>query len=75
MLKISYKPLELLLVKEGVNRKYLHEELLIANGTLAKISKGEHIAMSVIQRICDHFDCQIQDVVQFERVPDEEDEA
>lgn len=71
-MKISYQPLEILLIKEGKNRKYLKEELLIAPGTLAKIAKGEYIALSVIERICDHFDCEIQDVVQFVRVPVED---
>ena len=75
MLKVSYKPLEILLIKEGKDRKYLHETLRIANGTLAKISKGEYIALSVIERICNHFDCQIQDVVQFVKVSEDEDEA
>lgn len=72
-MKLSYEPLEILLIKHGKNRKYLHEKLLIANGTIAKIAKGEYIALSVIHRICEHFDCQIQDVVQFVKVDKEED--
>ena len=75
MLKVSYKPLEILLIKEGKDRKYLHETLRIANGTLAKISKGEYIALSVIERICDHFDVPIQDVVEFVRVDEDGNEA
>jgi len=71
MLKVSYKPLEILLIKEGVDRGYLHNELRIANGTIAKIRKGEYIALSVIERICDHFDVPIQDVAQFVRVDED----
>jgi len=71
LLKVSYKPLEILLAKEGVDRKYLHENLRIANGTIAKIRKGEYIALSVIERICDHFDVPIQDVVEFVRVDED----
>lgn len=70
MLKVSYEPLEILLIKNNKNRKYLQETLKISPSTLAKVSKGEHISLSVIQRICDHFDCQIQDVVQFVRDED-----
>lgn len=72
MLKVSYRPLEILLAVKGKNRKYLKEELLISPGTLAKISKGEYISLSVLLKICDHFDCQIQDVVEFVRVEDED---
>lgn len=72
MLKVSYKPLEILLVKRGKNRKYLKEELLIAPGTISKIAKGEYIALSVIKRICEHFDVPIQDVVQFVKVDEDE---
>ena len=71
LIKISYEPLEILLIKEGKNRKYLQEELLIAPGTLAKIAKREYIALSVIERICDHFDVPIQDVVEFVRVDED----
>ena len=65
ILKPSYKPRDYLLLDKGVNKTYLKEELKIAPGTIAKMAKGEFIALSVIMRICEHFDCQIQDVVQF----------
>ena len=70
--KISYLPLEILLLKEGKNKQYLRNELNIAPSTTTRISKNEIISLDIIQRICDHFDCQIQDVVQFVRVPDED---
>ncbi|MBM7713043.1 DNA-binding Xre family transcriptional regulator [Bacillus thermophilus] len=73
--KISYMPLEILLLKKGKNKQYLREVLKIAPSTTSRISKNEIISLDIIKRICDHFDCQIQDVVQFVRVSEEEDEA
>lgn len=74
MLIPDYTPLNVLLAKEGKNKTYLRENLKISSSTLAKMSKNEEVAMSVLLKICDHFDCQIQDVVQFIRVEDEENE-
>lgn len=65
MLRPSYKPLEILLIERDTNKEYLKNELRISPATLAKMSKGENVAMSVLLKICEHFDCQIQDVVQF----------
>ncbi|KAF6564188.1 helix-turn-helix transcriptional regulator [Paenibacillus polymyxa] len=33
--------------------------------TLAKMSNGEFVAMSVIARICEELDCKIEEVVEF----------
>lgn len=63
----SYKPLDILLIKHGKNKTYLRNELRISSSTIAKMAKNETIAMSVLLKICDHFDCEIQDVVQFVR--------
>ena len=72
MLVPSYKPLDILLINKGKNKTYLRNTLKISSSTLAKMSNREMIAMSVLLKICDHFDCEIQDVVQFVRVPVED---
>lgn len=72
MMVVSYRPLEVLMAEKGVNRKYLKDTLLISAGTLAKIAKGEFIALAVLLKICEHFDCRIQDVVEFVKVDSEQ---
>jgi putative transcriptional regulator len=64
-LKPSYKPLEITLIRKDKTRSDLREDLKISPSTLAKMSKGEHVAMSVIEKICDYLDCGIEDVVEF----------
>lgn len=73
ILKPNYLPLEILLLKRGKNKQYLREILKISPATISRISKGEIISLEVIMRICEHFDCQIQDVVQFVKMDKEED--
>jgi len=67
----SYKPLDITLIKNGKNKTYLRENLRISSSTIAKMAKNETVAMSVLLKICDHFDVPIQDVVEFVRVDED----
>ena len=35
----------------------------IGTGTLAKMSKGEYVAMEVLDKICTYLQCNIEDVI------------
>jgi len=70
----SYKPLDITLIKNGKNKTFLREDLRISSSTIAKMAKNETIAMSVLLKICDHFDVPIQDVVEFVKVNEDKDE-
>lgn len=64
-LKPSYKPLEITLIKKDKTKTDLKNDLKISPATLAKISKGENVALSVIMKICEYLDCRIEEVVEF----------
>ncbi|KAF6629935.1 helix-turn-helix domain-containing protein [Paenibacillus sp. EKM208P] len=64
-LRPSYKPMEITLIKRDKTRTYLRTQLGISPSTLAKMSNGEFVAMSVIARICEELDCRIEEVVEF----------
>ena len=34
---------------------------------MAKMSKGENVSMDILQKICDYLDCNIGDIVSFEK--------
>jgi len=70
----SYKPLDITLIKNGKNKTFLREDLRISSSTIAKMAKNETVAMSVLLKICDHFDVPIQDVVGFVRIDEDKDE-
>ena len=59
----SYTPLFTLLVQKGMTKTQLREAVGIGTGTLAKMSKGEYVAMEVLDKICNYLDCNIEDVI------------
>lgn len=59
---ISYDGLTRLLKQNGLKKSELTAKLGISSRTIAKISKGEKIANNVIMRLCEFFDCQIEDL-------------
>ncbi|WP_340030097.1 helix-turn-helix domain-containing protein [Paenibacillus sp. FSL H7-0940] len=64
-LKPSYKPMEITLIKRDKSKTYLRTQLGISPSTIAKMSNGEFVALSVIARICEDLDCRIEDVIEF----------
>lgn len=54
---IDYSGLKALLELKGITRSGLGKELGISSRTIAKISKGEKLSHSVMERICDYFEC------------------
>lgn len=65
MLKPSYKPLDITLIKRDKNKTYLRNALGISPSTLAKMSNHEFVAMSVLAKICENLECKIEEVVEF----------
>ena len=66
---LSYNGLWKLLIDKGMKKMELREQLEISNSTLAKFSKNEPVALTVLEKICALLDCQIGDIVNY--VPDE----
>lgn len=64
-LRLSYKPLKITLLMKDKTKRNLKEELGLAPATIAKLSKNEYVALSVIHKICEYLECPIQDVVEF----------
>lgn len=65
---LSYKRLWKLLIDRDMKRKDLHRVSGVSTATLAKMSRGESVAASILDRICLSLKCDISDVV--EVVPD-----
>ena len=64
---ISYIGLEEVLRAHKKDRKYLHEKIGLSSDTIAKFKKGESVSLSVIERICLEFDCNIEDIVSIKK--------
>ncbi len=66
-MKISYNGLWKILIDKNMQKKDLIDKIGISSTTIAKMGKGEKISLDVIERICVYFDCDIGDVICFER--------
>ncbi len=40
----------------------MRRDLNIATGTMTKLRKNEEVALSILLRICEYFDCNIGDI-------------
>lgn len=63
-MSFSYKPLWKLLIDKDMSKKELMEETGISKSTIDKMGRGEQVSMEIIDRLCNHFDCKIEDIVE-----------
>ncbi len=68
---VSYIGLWKLLIEKGLKKQDLVNELGISSATIAKMGKGEPVSNKVLERLCKHFDCSVNDIMQY--VDDRED--
>lgn len=61
---ISYNNLWKTLIDRGINKRVLCEKVGISSSTVAKMTKGKSVTLTVIERICKELQCEIKDVVE-----------
>lgn len=64
---ISYNGLWKLMIDKNMYKKDLTEKLGISSATIAKMGKGESVSIEVLQKICKYMDCDIGDIMSFEK--------
>jgi len=64
---ISYNGLWKLMIDKNLQKKDLIEELNISSATIAKMGKGESVSVDVLERICEYMNCNIGDIMSFEK--------
>lgn len=64
---VSYNGLWKMLIDKKMFKKDLAAELNISSATMAKMGKGENVSLDVLQKICDYMDCDIGDIMSFEK--------
>lgn len=65
VLPFSYKPLWKLLIDRDMSKKELMEKTGISKSTIDKMGRSEHISMDILERLCDFFDCQVEDILKY----------
>ena len=61
----TFKPLWKMLIDKDMSKKDLMLKVGISKSTLDKMSRGEIVSMEIIDRICQHFNCKVEDVISF----------
>ena len=56
-MSLSYNGLWKLLIDKNMNKMDLMKVAEISSGTVAKMTKGEPVSMTVLMKICDKLDC------------------
>ncbi len=64
---VSYNGLWKLLIDNNMKKMDLIEKIEISSSTLAKMSKGELVSMSVLEKICEKLNCDFGDIINYER--------
>ena len=67
-MKISYRKLWVLLAEREISKQTFREKLDIATGTMTKLNKGQEVSLSILLRICEHFNCDIGDICEAVKV-------
>ncbi len=70
---ISYNGLWKILIDKNMYKKDLAAKLSISSATMAKMGRGESVSMDVLERICDYLDCNIGDIMSFEKKDEKDD--
>ena len=70
-MEVSYKKLWKLLIDKDMKKRDLEEAADIGRSTMAKMTKGEHVSLDVLLRVCDALNCDFGDII--EAVPDNRD--
>ena len=64
---VSYNGLWKLLIDKNMKKMDLVEKIGISSSTLAKMSKGESVSISIMEKICEELDCDFGDIINYER--------
>ena len=69
---ISYNGLWKLMIDKNLQKKNLIEDLDFSSATIAKMGKGESVSVDALERICEYMNCNIGDIMSFEKEEKEE---
>ena len=63
---ISYSGLWKILIDKGMKKGDLKRRTGISSGTIAKMTNGEAVTLTVLEKICNEFNCDIGDLVEID---------
>ena len=70
----SYKPLWKLLIDRDMSKKQLMAALGISKSTMDKMGRSEIVSLEIVDRICNYFNCAVEDVIEHRQKESERNE-
>lgn len=67
-MRVSYRPLWIMLAEREMTKKQLREISGISTVTLAKLGRGDNLTTDVLLKVCEALHCNINEIM--ESVPD-----
>lgn len=64
---ISYNGLWKLLIDNEKKKMDLINDLGISSSTIAKMARGENVSLSILEKICEEYDCDFGDLISYDR--------
>lgn len=64
---VNYNRLWKLLIDRNMNKGDLKKLTGMSSSTIAKLTNQEYVSMPIIEKICDKLECNIENVMQFEK--------
>jgi DNA-binding Xre family transcriptional regulator len=64
LMEVSYKKLWKLLIDKDLKKRDLSRVADIGTSTIAKMTRGEHVSMDVLLKICKAFNCDFGDIIE-----------
>lgn len=61
----SFKPLWKLLIDRDMTKKELMKATGISKSTMDKMGRCEQVSMEIVNRLCNYFDCNIEDIISY----------
>ncbi|EAZ84716.1 MULTISPECIES: helix-turn-helix domain-containing protein [Lysinibacillus] len=62
-MSFDYKPFFKTLIDKEVTREQIKKDLQLSPATMAKLAKGENVSMSVVDKLCDYLECEVEDII------------
>lgn len=66
----SFNPLWKLLIDKHKTKEQLRVAIGISPSTIARMGRNENVSMDVLNKICTHLDCALEDIVEYVRDTD-----
>lgn len=64
---ISYNGLWKILIDKEMKKVDLINNLGISSSTIAKMTKGETVSLTILEKICEQLDCDFGDIISYDK--------